>query len=267
MKKQPKAPKNSNSGRKITGNTNKKTEKNPRLYRKRVKTGNSLYAFKFTVVLVAVFIGISSAVIFIHSKLNELPAQAGKESELPSNLNVEPETNTQSHISQPDKQTVSARQSSEQQRDSLPPAGASKPAVNTPSPSPKKQNVTNTSAPTAGNVPSPSPKRQNVTGTSVPTAANVPSPSPQKQNVTSNNVSQKPAENRGTLVFVIDDAGNNLQELEPFLRIPFPLTIAVLPGLPHSAEAAKRIRAAGKEVILHWRTESRSLSYIFRYER
>jgi len=29
------------------------------------------------------------------------------------------------------------------------------------------------------------------------------------------------------------------------------LTIAVLPGLPHSAEAARLIRAAGKEVFLH----------------
>jgi polysaccharide deacetylase 2 family uncharacterized protein YibQ len=53
------------------------------------------------------------------------------------------------------------------------------------------------------------------------------------------------------VVFVIDDAGNNLRELEPFLRFPGPLTIAVLPGLPHSAEAARRIRAAGKEVFLH----------------
>ncbi|MDR3335903.1 MAG: divergent polysaccharide deacetylase family protein [Treponema sp.] len=56
---------------------------------------------------------------------------------------------------------------------------------------------------------------------------------------------------RGTLIWVIDDAGNNLRELEPFLRFPGPLTIAVLPGLPYSAEAARRIRAAGKEVILH----------------
>ena len=59
------------------------------------------------------------------------------------------------------------------------------------------------------------------------------------------------AQNLGTLVFVIDDAGNNLRELEPFLNIPGSLTIAVLPGLPHSAQAAKRIREAGKEVILH----------------
>jgi polysaccharide deacetylase 2 family uncharacterized protein YibQ len=62
---------------------------------------------------------------------------------------------------------------------------------------------------------------------------------------------QPPPKHKGTLVFIIDDAGNNLQELEPFLRFSCPLTIAVLPGLPHSAEAARRIRAAGKEVFLH----------------
>jgi polysaccharide deacetylase 2 family uncharacterized protein YibQ len=61
---------------------------------------------------------------------------------------------------------------------------------------------------------------------------------------------------RGTLVFVIDDAGNNLVELEPFLNLNIPLTIAVLPGLPHSVEAANRIRAAGKEVFLHQPMES-----------
>jgi polysaccharide deacetylase 2 family uncharacterized protein YibQ len=60
-----------------------------------------------------------------------------------------------------------------------------------------------------------------------------------------------PPPEKGTVVFVIDDAGNNLRELEAFLRFPGPLTIAVLPGLPHSAEAARRIRAAGKEVFLH----------------
>ncbi|MDR2798986.1 MAG: divergent polysaccharide deacetylase family protein [Treponema sp.] len=56
---------------------------------------------------------------------------------------------------------------------------------------------------------------------------------------------------KGTLVFVIDDAGNNLEELEPFLRFSGPLTIAVLPGLPYSGETARRIQAAGKELFLH----------------
>jgi polysaccharide deacetylase 2 family uncharacterized protein YibQ len=60
-----------------------------------------------------------------------------------------------------------------------------------------------------------------------------------------------PPERRGILVFVIDDAGNNLKELDPFLAFPGPLTIAVLPGLPYSAEAARRVRNAKKEVFLH----------------
>jgi polysaccharide deacetylase 2 family uncharacterized protein YibQ len=53
------------------------------------------------------------------------------------------------------------------------------------------------------------------------------------------------------LIFVIDDAGYNLRQLEAFLALPFPLTIAVLPGLPYTEKAAKAVRAAGKELILH----------------
>lgn len=55
----------------------------------------------------------------------------------------------------------------------------------------------------------------------------------------------------GTLVFVFDDAGHNLSQLQPFLELPFPITVAVLPGLEYSAEAAKKVRSCGKEVILH----------------
>jgi polysaccharide deacetylase 2 family uncharacterized protein YibQ len=55
----------------------------------------------------------------------------------------------------------------------------------------------------------------------------------------------------GSLILVIDDVGYNLKELEAFLELPFPLTIAVLPGLQYSEEAARAARKAGKEVILH----------------
>jgi len=58
-------------------------------------------------------------------------------------------------------------------------------------------------------------------------------------------------EGRGILVVVIDDAGYNLEELEPFLALSGPLTVAVLPNLPHSGEAARRVREAGKDLILH----------------
>ena len=60
----------------------------------------------------------------------------------------------------------------------------------------------------------------------------------------------------GTLVLVIDDAGYSFHDLEPFLAFPGNLTIAVLPGLPESAETARRVREAGKEVFLHQPMES-----------
>lgn len=50
---------------------------------------------------------------------------------------------------------------------------------------------------------------------------------------------------------IIDDVGNNLSFLSPFLDFPGPITFAVLPQLVHSAESAKRIYAADKELILH----------------
>jgi polysaccharide deacetylase 2 family uncharacterized protein YibQ len=58
-------------------------------------------------------------------------------------------------------------------------------------------------------------------------------------------------EERGILALVIDDAGYSLQELQAFLDLPMPLTVAVLPNLPHSTEAARRVLAAGKDRILH----------------
>ena len=62
---------------------------------------------------------------------------------------------------------------------------------------------------------------------------------------------RKPSPYAGNLTFVFDDAGHNLDQLEHFLRLPFPCTIAVLPGLRYSSESARRIRNAGKQVILH----------------
>lgn len=60
-----------------------------------------------------------------------------------------------------------------------------------------------------------------------------------------------PPEKRWNVVFVIDDAGNNLRELEPFLRFPGDITISVLPGLQHSVQVARMVREAGKTLFLH----------------
>jgi polysaccharide deacetylase 2 family uncharacterized protein YibQ len=55
----------------------------------------------------------------------------------------------------------------------------------------------------------------------------------------------------GTLAVIIDDAGYSLSDLRPFLEFPQPLTIAVLPNLPHSRETAEKVLAAGKGLLLH----------------
>lgn len=59
------------------------------------------------------------------------------------------------------------------------------------------------------------------------------------------------AKNGAQLIFVFDDGGQNLNHLKPFLQLPFPFTVAVLPDLAHSVETAAQVRRSGNEVILH----------------
>lgn len=53
------------------------------------------------------------------------------------------------------------------------------------------------------------------------------------------------------LCFVFDDGGQNIAQLQKFLELPFPITVAVLPQLAHSVESAELVRKSGNEVILH----------------
>lgn len=59
------------------------------------------------------------------------------------------------------------------------------------------------------------------------------------------------AKNSAQLIFVFDDAGQNIEQLKTFLDLPFPITVAVLPQLPNSKKAAHLIRQSNNEVILH----------------
>lgn len=59
------------------------------------------------------------------------------------------------------------------------------------------------------------------------------------------------AKNGAQLCFVFDDGGQNLEQLKKFLALPFPITVAVLPQITHSVEAAQMVRNSGNEVILH----------------
>ncbi|MDR1627028.1 MAG: divergent polysaccharide deacetylase family protein [Spirochaetia bacterium] len=56
---------------------------------------------------------------------------------------------------------------------------------------------------------------------------------------------------KGRIAIILDDAGYQNALLKTFVGFGGRLTVAVLPGLPGSAEAARIIRAAGKETMLH----------------
>lgn len=56
---------------------------------------------------------------------------------------------------------------------------------------------------------------------------------------------------RGKLIFIIDDVGNDLNELLPFLRFPGPLTLSIMPQRRYTEEAYRLILRAGKVPILH----------------
>lgn len=60
-----------------------------------------------------------------------------------------------------------------------------------------------------------------------------------------------PAKNNATIVMIIDDAGQSVENTKKYARLPFPLTIAVLPKLSHSKDCAYVVRSSGKELILH----------------
>jgi len=58
------------------------------------------------------------------------------------------------------------------------------------------------------------------------------------------------------VAIVFDDAGGSTEDVEEIIAIGRPVTVAVLPGLAHSSEVARRAAAAGLEVILHLPVEA-----------
>ena len=88
--------------------------------------------------------------------------------------------------------------------------------------------------------PAPAPTRRFSPGSPPTEASPVPAPSP---------AAPSPVGPRVAIVF--DDAGGSLPDVEEIIAIGRPVTVAVLPGLTHSSEVARRAAAAGLEVILH----------------
>jgi len=233
MKKNEKIPKKLNSrGKKRTKAVKKSAKHKKNIF------PDALRAFMLVGILTVISAAISIAIITVHSRLkNKPPLITESETDIAIE-NVEEKNDTQIdseenllHVTESPKPVIQVSAPEKKNDTQVQPARETVPSLPTRAPVPAASN----------------PERVNpIASNTAPSAA-----APSTVSTIPASSTQRPPQNTGTLVFVIDDAGNNLRELDPFLRIPGPLTIAVLPGLPYSAEAARRIRAAGKEVILH----------------
>ncbi len=82
-------------------------------------------------------------------------------------------------------------------------------------------------------------------------SVNVQKPVPEKKTPVKSSFGIPKAKNGATLMFVIDDAGYSVPNVKEYTSVPFPITIAVMPRLPHSRDCAYVVRQSGKELILH----------------
>lgn len=60
------------------------------------------------------------------------------------------------------------------------------------------------------------------------------------------------------IAVIIDDIGQDLRVVDELAKIKAPIAFAVLPFAPHTTEAARRLHAAGKDILLHLPMEPRS---------
>lgn len=72
-----------------------------------------------------------------------------------------------------------------------------------------------------------------------------------KSNMASEVPLNKGKEKPAYVVIIIDDWGNNMAGSDEILKLPIPLTGAVIPGMPFDQQDAQKLHHAGKEVILH----------------
>jgi len=196
---------------------------------------------RVNLILLAIIVGVSATLIYGRFLLDPVgqaqPAAAAQPTVESIPVPVAPVVkDTPSASPMPLENTVPV-QTVQVEKPAMPAMKAPAPAVKTPPPSPAVKTV--------------QPAKKPPVTTAVPVPASVSAPPPERP---------VPVKKKGTLVFVFDDAGHNLSQLAPFLRLPFPCTIAVLPGLQYSRLAAQRIRAAGKEVILHQPMQALNLS-------
>ena len=71
--------------------------------------------------------------------------------------------------------------------------------------------------------------------------------------------SQAPAKASGAIAIVIDDFGYNMNRIvRELIDFPYPITYAIIPGLPYSHEIADSLNQHGKSIIVHMPMEPMS---------
>ena len=68
----------------------------------------------------------------------------------------------------------------------------------------------------------------------------------------------QPVAGRARLAIIIDDLGYDRELAESIFQLPYPLTLSVLPHLPHSTEIAEEAFRRGYQVMLHLPMEAKS---------
>ncbi len=190
--------------------------------------------------LCAIIIGICTALLlantFSSGQKNEIPPQSAavEKQEHKQNPNKSAETDKP-------KRTQETAAKKNQNTESLKTTTASKPSENQEKSIPHKTENKNTVSTVSKSVSKPVANEEKQTS-----AWDIP------------NFPQ--AKNNAKLVFIFDDGGHNMQQLEKCVTLPFPVTVAVLPRLAYSAKAAERVRKSGNEVILHQPMQSVNLS-------
>lgn len=198
----------------------KTARKLSKIERERKKRSKQISRIKTTSILLALFFGLSAVLLFIKVNFFTGKTTVGEQ------IAVQTANRQETEPSVPDTQ-VNMRQETGTEQNQVKNVAAEKPVASVKPESPRAE---------------PEKTAPSVTDEK---------PEPQKNLPSGDEKEITVPPGSGVLCFVFDDAGHNLVQLEPFLNLPFPCTIAVLPGLPHSVECADEIRGAGKELILH----------------
>lgn len=93
-------------------------------------------------------------------------------------------------------------------------------------------------------------------------ATKIPAPAPNKVIPSLPTQQPTPLPKIGKIALIIDDSGYSLKDCDRLAAITVPVTISILPQLPHSNDVAQCAHAQGKEVMLHLPLEP----HVFREE-